>query len=124
MNVLHLRGGQIIEVWRLMRVTTSSWSQFRRAGGIRGITPQDRRSRVCWDGFLGPGIKLCGGRLAGGCGRVAGGGGSIGAENGRTAALDIGRRTGCGGRGVAAVGVVALSRGKGCGRRQGSVVMD
>ena len=55
---------------------------------------------------------------------MACGGGSIGAENGRTAALDIGRRTGCGGRGVTTVGVVALSRGNGCGRRPGSVVMD
>ena len=110
-NVLHPRGGHFSVVWRPLRVTTSSWSQFRRAGGIRGITPQDRRSRACWDGFLGPGIKLDGGRLAGGCGRVAGGGGSIGVEDGRTAARGTG---GGGGGGVVAAEVGALAKGKGC----------
>ena len=125
LNVLHPRGGHFSDVWRPLRVTTSSWSQFRRAGGIRGITPQDRRSRACWDGFLGPGIKLGGGRLAGGCGRVAGGGGCIGAEDRGTAALDIGRRTGGGGGGgVIAIEVGDLAKGKGCGRRPGSGVID
>ena len=92
--------------------------------GYKRHHPQDRRSRACWDGFLGPGIKVGGRRLAGGCGRVAGGG-IIGAEDGGTAALDIGRRTdGGGGGGVIAIEVGALAKGKGCGRRPGSRVMD
>ena len=91
--------------------------------GYKRHLPQDRRSRACLDGFLGPGIKLGGGRLAGGCGRVAGGGDSIGADDGGTAARDTGKRTG-GGGGVIAIEVGALAKRKGCGRRPGSGVMD
>ena len=91
--------------------------------GYKRHHPQARRPPACWDGFLGPGIKLGGRRLAGGCGRVAGGGDSIGAEDGGTAAHNTGRRTG-GGGGVIAIEVGALAKRKGCGRRPGSGVMD
>ena len=51
---------------------------------------------------------------------MAGGGGCIESEDGGTAA----RRTGGGGGGVIAIEVGALAKGKICGRRPGSGVMD
>ena len=47
MNVRQPSGGHFKEVLRPLRLITSSQSQLRLAGGIRDITPQERRFLAC-----------------------------------------------------------------------------